>query len=207
MYLTYLVKGFLLGLLVTVPLGPVGVLCIQRSLSKSKLSGLVSGLGASMADTFYAGIAALGISFIVNFVWEMRIGLQVAGALVFFFVAYRIFYTNPAIQVRRQRRSPARPFEDLISSFFLTLSNPAVLFVFIASFAGFVVGSSTTVWQVWLTVLGVFVGCVAWWYGLVSVVSIFRNRIRLRHLLWINKVTGIVVFAFGVFLLAELLWK
>lgn len=207
MYLIYLGKGFLLGLLITVPLGPVGVLCIQRALSKSKISGLVSGLGAALADTFYAAVTALGISFIVNFVLKMRVGLQIAGALVFFVIAYRIFYTNPAIQVRRQRRSPPRPFEDFLSSFFLTLSNPTVLFVFIASFASFVVRESTSFWQVWITVLGVFAGCLAWWYGLVSAVSIFRNRIRLRHLLWINKITGILVFVFGVFLLAELLWK
>jgi len=207
MYHIYLLKGLLLGLLVTVPLGPVGVLCIQRTLSRSKKSGLVSGLGAALADTLYAGIAALGISIVVSFLSEMRLGLQIAGAVLFFWVAYRIFFTNPGIQVRRQRRNPTHPVEDLLSAFVLTLSNPAVLFVFVASFAGFVVRGHTTVWQVWITVLGVFVGCLAWWYGLVSAVSIFRNRIRLRHLLWINRVTGIVVFLFGVFLLAELFWE
>jgi threonine/homoserine/homoserine lactone efflux protein len=183
----------------------VGVLCIQRTLSRSKKSGLVSGLGAALADTLYAGIAALGISIVVSFLSEMRLGLQIAGAVLFFWVAYRIFFTNPGIQVRRQRRNPTHPLEDLLSAFVLPVQS-AVLFVFVASLLVLSVAEHTTVWQVWINRSRGICGLPGLWYGLVSAVSIFRNRLRLRPQLWITGLRDCGVFV-RVILLAELFWE
>ena len=197
MWLTLIVKSFILGLVVSVPLGPVGALCIQRTISKGYRSGLLGGLGAACADLVYALIAGFGVSVIINWLISVRKWIQIAGSAIFMVMAYKVFYTNPAIQVRRNRNQKQHPLEDFITTFLLTFSNPTPVFVFMAAFAGFIVHEEINYPEIILSIIGVFIGCLSWWVVLVSLVNIFRNRIRLRHLLWVNKVTGIIVFIFA----------
>jgi len=203
MWLGIVAKGFVLGLLVSIPLGPVGALCIQRTISKGYKAGLLGGLGAACADLVYALIAGFGISVIVNWLIKVRKWIQIAGSIIFIFMAYKVFSTNPAIQVRRYRREKHRPLEDFMMTFLLTFSNPTPVFVFMAAFAGFVVREEANYRDILLSIAGVFIGCLSWWIILVSGVNKFRNRIRLRHLLWINKITGVVVFIFAILLMIQ----
>ncbi len=192
-----------MGLVVSIPLGPVGALCIQRTISKGYKSGLLGGLGAACADTLYAIVAGFGVSVVIDWLLKVRKWIQIGGSIVFMVMAYKVFYTNPAIQVRRNRHRKHRPLEDFITTFLLTFSNPTPIFVFMAAFAGFVVHEEINHQLIILSILGVFIGCLTWWVILVSIVNLFRNRIRLRHLLWVNKVTGIIVFIFAVILLIQ----
>lgn len=201
---TYFVKGILLGLLVSVPLGPVGVLCIQKTVGKGWKSGMFGGLGAVLADTLFASISGLGISFIIDFLTEQSLIIQIVGGIVLVLLSYRVFFTNPAVQVRKQQRTKVKGWEDFFATFFLALSNPATIFVFIAAFAGFVVQKDSGIIQLLTTILGVTTGCAAWWYLIISTVNRFRSRIRLKNLWWINKITGFLIFAFGVVILARL---
>jgi threonine/homoserine/homoserine lactone efflux protein len=203
MWLVLIAKGFVLGLVVSVPLGPVGALCIQRTISKGYRAGLLGGLGAACADLIYALIAGFGVSVIIDWLLKVRKWIQIGGSIIFMVMACKVFYTNPAIQVRRNRRQKPRPLEDFMTTFLLTFSNPTPVFVFMAAFAGFIVHEEINYHDIVLSIAGVFIGCFSWWAGLVSVVNLFRNKIRLRHLLWVNKVTGVIVFLFAVALLVE----
>jgi len=198
-----IIKGFLLGLLISVPLGPVGALCIQRTVSKGYKSGLMAGLGAVSADLVYALIAGFGVSVIIDWLLKVRRWIQAIGSIFFMFMAYKVFYTNPAIQVRRNRRQKDRPLEDFLTTFLLTFSNPTPVFVLMAAFAGFILHDEVNYIDIILSIAGVFAGCVGWWFMLVSVVNMFRSKVRLRHLLWVNKITGIVVLIFALVLLLE----
>ena len=198
-----LVKGFLLGLLVSIPLGPVGALCIQRTIGKGYRSGLLGGLGAACADLIYALIAGFGISVVVDLLLQARMWIQIGGAVIFMLLAYKVFNTNPAIQARKSRNQRRRPLEDFITTFLLTFSNPTPVFIFMAAFAGFVFSEEVNHRNIILSIIGVFAGCLAWWVALISIVNLFRNKIRLRHLLMVNRITGIIVFVFAVILLVE----
>ena len=115
-------KGMLIGLAASIPLGPIGVLCIQRTLNKGVYSGFFSGLGAAVADTFMAMIAALGVTFIINFIEQQMLFFHIIGGLVVAFLGIRIFYTNPAKQMRRQRRKKSgKLIKDFVSVLLLTL--------------------------------------------------------------------------------------
>jgi threonine/homoserine/homoserine lactone efflux protein len=196
-----IIKGIILGLVVSIPLGPVGALCIQRTISKGYKAGLLAGLGAACADLVYVLIAGFGVSVVIDWLFRYRMWIQAAGSIVFMFMAWKVFFTNPAIQIRRNRNRKKYPLEDFMPPFLLTFSNPTAVFVFIAAFAGFFVQEDAGYFDIILSVAGVFMGCLGWWMGLVSIVNMFRSRIRLRHLLWVNKITGIVVLIFAVILL------
>lgn len=203
MWLALIAKGFVLGLAVSIPLGPVGALCIQHTISKGYRAGLLGGLGAACADLVYALIAAFGVSVVINWLIRVRKWIQIGGAVIFMAMAYKVFYTNPAIQVRRQRLRKRRSLEDFMTTFFLTFSNPTPVFVFMAAFAAFFVRGEVNRIDIILSVAGVFAGCLSWWVVLTSVVNLFRKKIRLRHLLWVNKITGVVVFVFALILMIQ----
>ena len=193
-----IIKGFLAGLMVSVPMGPIGVLCIQRTINKGRNSGMVSGLGATMADTLFAVIAGLGITFIIRFIEEQQLYLQLAGGAVVLLLGVYLIYSNPIAQVRAARRGKTRLRRDFISVFFLTLTNPLTVFFFIAFFAGInLTGGSLEVFHIGEVVLGVLLGSATWWFSLTGTVNLFRHRFRLRNIWWMNKVTGVVLVVLG----------
>ncbi|MDP4209030.1 MAG: LysE family transporter [Bacteroidota bacterium] len=201
-----LLKGILMGLVVSVPLGPVGVMCIQRTINRGMKSGLISGIGAASADTVYAIIAGFGLGYIVNFINQEKYWIQLIGAIIIIGMAIKIFYTNPAVELRNRRNKKSKPLEDFISVFLVTLSNPAVFFVFIAMFAGFNVVSSqpNNYLSVLIAIGSIFLGAASWWYVLSAVVNKFRSRIRLKNIWWLNKIMGVIVFICGLVALIDL---
>ena len=206
MGISYFFQGMLLGLLVTVPLGPVAVVCIQKTIGKGRRSGMYGGLGAVTADTCFALIAGCGVSFILDFVQHHVIPIQLIGVILLAAIAFRIFFTNPATQIRRQQQHKIKGWEDFTATYFLTLSNPATIFVFMAAFAGFVIRDDSGIAQILTTILGITTGCAAWWYLILSTINRFRHRIRLKNLWWINKITGACVFIFALALLAKVIY-
>ncbi|MFO7842488.1 MAG: LysE family transporter [Bacteroidales bacterium] len=199
MEIEFLVKGIIVGFLASIPLGPVGVLCIQRTINKGRISGLFSGMGAATVDSFFALVAALGLTFIINFIEEQQFYIQLFGGGVLIFLGARIFNTNPIQQIRRHRRKKNKLVEDFLSVLFLTLSNPLAVFLFVAAFAGIgLVTTKDSSFKSSLIIAGVFLGALLWWASLTFFVDLFRKKFRLKQLWWINKIAGILIVVFGV---------
>ena len=205
MELTLLFKGIIVGLSVSIPLGPMGVLCVQRTLNKGRISGLMSGLGAATADAIYAFIAAFGLTYVINFLEEQQFYLQLIGGIFILYLGIRIFYSNPATQMRKSRKKRRRLHEDFLSVLFLTLSNPLAVFLFLAVFAGVnLLKESEKTINLIIIVGGIFFGASLWWFLLSTFVARFRKKFRLKRLWWINKISGAIIFLFGLVALVDL---
>ena len=197
MFLTLIAKGILIGLLVSIPLGPIGVLVIQRTVNKSRIAGLLSGMGAALSDTLYAVIAGFSLTFVVDFIRENEMLFQSIGALVVLGLGIHIFFKNPVTDIRRNRLRGNTHFKDIIFSFLVTLSNPLTVFVFLAVFTSSGVAINLEQpYHSFFVVLGVFTGSFIWWFSLSGIVSMFRHKINLRILWWINKTAGVVIVIF-----------
>lgn len=208
MEIGFLIKGLIVGFLASIPLGPVGVLSIQRTINKGRISGIMSGMGAATVDTFFALVAALGLTYIINFIEEQQFFIQLLGGGVLMLLGIRIFRTNPIKQIRRHRRQKNKLIEDYFSVVFLTLSNPLAVFLFIAAFAGIgMVTSNDSNLKSSLIILGVFLGAMLWWSTLTFLIDLFRKKFRLKQLWWINKIAGIVIIVFGVVAMISVFFK
>ena len=198
MILTLLIKGILVGLLASIPLGPIGVICIQRTINKGKLSGFLSGMGAASADTLFAAIAGFSLTFIISFIEEKHIIFQAIGGVIVFGLGIKIFYTNPIKQLRRHKRKKNSLLEDYLSVLLVTITNPLAVFLFIALFASLgVVAEGTDFLLSLVATSGVFVGAILWWYILTTLVDTFRSKFRLKQLWWINKISGAAILIIG----------
>jgi threonine/homoserine/homoserine lactone efflux protein len=206
-WLEILIKGIVLGFLASIPLGPIGIICIQRTLGKGKLSGFISGLGAASADTLIAIIAGLGLSFVIKFFNSNSNILVILGGIILIFLGVRIFLKSPVKQVRERKMKKNNLYTDYLSVLILTLSNPLTIFVFIAIFAGLniVYGANGFILKI-LIFSGIFIGASFWWFLLTSFVNIYRAKFRLKNLWWLNKITGGIIIAFGVIALFDILF-
>lgn len=206
MILTLLIKGILVGLLASIPLGPIGVICIQRTINKGKLSGFLSGMGAASADTIFAAIAGFSLTFIISFIEERQVIFQAIGGVIVFGLGIKIFYTNPIKQLRRHKRKKNSLLEDYLSVLLVTITNPLAVFLFIALFASLgVVAERTNLLLSLVATSGVFVGAILWWYILTTLVDTFRSKFRLKQLWWINKISGAAIFTIGAVAIIGLL--
>ena len=199
MFLALLVKGAVIGFMVSIPLGPIGVLCVQRTLNKGRRSGFVSGLGAAAADTVFALVAGLGLSIIIGFIEEQQIYFQIIGGLIVISLGIHVFYSNPVRQIRMQRLNRNKLSNDFLSVFFLTISNPLAIFLFLAMFTGVNLTSGPmSFFNLIFMIAGVSLGATSWWFFLSSFVNVFRHRIRLKNIWWMNKVAGVLISFLGV---------
>lgn len=209
---SYIVDGIIIGVSASIPLGPIGVLCVQRTLNKGRLSGFISGLGAAVSDTIYAIIAGFSLSFIVGFIETQMLWIQIIGASILIGLGLKIFLTNPAVQLRRQKKRSTSLIQDFFSTFLLTVTNPLAVFLFLAFFAGFrVVEAQQSIMDRFMLIVGVFCGASAWWFTLSSLVNLLRSRINLRRLFWLNKIAGstiiiLVCLAFSIWIAKEYIW-
>jgi len=198
--IVYIFRGVAIGLMVSVPLGPMGVLIIQKTLQKGALGGFVSGMGAACADLFYATVAAFGLGFVLNIIQAHELILQSIGGIFLVIVGLKIYFDNPLKQIRmRKRVSKKGLLGDFLTLFFLTASNPVAIVVFMAVFAGASVFGDAPSFRVELFVLsGILVGAGLWWYTLSMLVNIFRKKFRLRVLITINRISGVIVTVLGI---------
>lgn len=163
------------------------------------MAGFLAGMGAAVADLFYASVAAFGLGVVMNFIKEQEFYLQLVGSLILAIVGMKIFYTNPVKQLRSHKSSKKGFLEDFLSIFLLTITNPIAVFVFVAIFAGasFINTDSGITNELFL-IIGVFLGGALWWYTLSTVINIFRKKFRLKQLFWINRISGIIIAILGV---------
>lgn len=193
--------GILLGVLISIPVGPIAVLCIQRTLSNGKYHGWVTGLGASLSDVSYSALAIFGLSFVVDFIQTHQFLIEIVGALVIAGFGLFIFGKNPSANLNKANAVTKESYtQDFISAFFFTLSNPLIIFLFIPLFAQFdFVSADTSAYRIIIALFSVFIGGGLWWFTLTSIVNIFRRRINVRSLGLINKISGgvLLLLAFG----------
>lgn len=197
-----LFKGVVLGLAVSMPLGPVGILLVNRTIKRGFLSGVFSGMGLAAADTILAIIAGLGFSVIIGFFNDERLLISILAGLVLIGVGVKVFVSNPVKEFRNPDKAGKSLLRDFLSVLALSLSNPFTIFVFVAFFSGININSDIKPQLVpFLFVPGVFIGTISWWFLLSYFVSRFKKNIRLRSIIRVNQFAGIAIVAIGVIVL------
>lgn len=196
-------NGFGIGLSIAAPVGPIGVLCIQRTLNHGRLIGLASGIGAATADGTFGLMAALGLTVVSKFMTDQQTWLRLIGGAYLLYLGIRTFGSRPAeIRPTEGRRGLVGAYT---STLFLTATNPLTIFSFIAIFAGLGAGGANGGAAPLLVVLGVFLGSCTWWFILVTFTGIFRSRMNARSMQWINRGSGLIIGAFGTIILIGLI--
>ena len=159
--ISFLVKGMIIGISIAAPVGPIGLLCVRRTLTRGRAAGIISGLGAATADAIYGCIAGFGLTFVSSILISQRNNLRLIGGAFLCYLGIRTFLSKPARQAVMVKGSSL--FGDYISTFFLTLTNPMTILSFTAIFAGLgLVGAGGSYASASVLVLGVFIGSSSW---------------------------------------------
>lgn len=198
----FLLKGIAIGFAIAAPVGPIGVLCIRRSLAEGQKIGFATGLGAATADALYGCVAAFGLTAISNFLVQQKWWLGLFGGLFLCYLGIRTLMSKPAEQAANAGgKGLASAFA---STLVLTLTNPMTILSFVAVFAGFGLGASADYWSACALVAGVFLGSAAWWLALSCGVSLLRSRVTSNWMLWVNRLSGAIILLFGLYSLSKL---
>lgn len=203
-------RGFALGLAIAAPVGPIGVLCIRRTLADGRLIGFVTGLGAATADAFYGAIAAFGVSAIPLLLDSARLWIHLIGAIFIAWLGISTMFAKPSAtaaantgaqaSIPPPARLPLRLASVWATTLGLTLTNPATIISFAALFAGIGLASASAPFAVaGATVVGVFTGSAFWWLVLSAVVSLARGLLTVAAMRWINRASGLSLLGFAIY--------
>jgi len=192
----FLLKGLIIGFAMAVPIGPVGIMCIRKTLAEGHSRGLIIGLGAATADALYGSLAAFGLTIISDAITSQQFWVRLVGGGLLLFLGVRTF--------RAKRKAPIMPFDNkgfwgpYASAFLIAVTNPLTIFAFIAVFAAFGLGHKLNVFSAGLLVFGVFAGSGLWFLTLGFVATAFRKKLDSDGLQWVNKIAGILILISGV---------
>jgi threonine/homoserine/homoserine lactone efflux protein len=187
-------RGLLIGISIAAPVGPIGVLCIRRTLSDGKLTGFLSGMGAATADMMYGAIAAFGLTVVTGLLVENKFWFRLIGGCFLLYLGVKTFLEKPADHAAKTNQSGY--FGAYLSTFFLTITNPMTILSFAAIFAGTMFTAKTS--SPLILVAGVFSGSATWWLALSLGVGLMRDRLTTIHMAWINRISGAIITAFGI---------
>lgn len=194
----------MIGLSIAAPVGPIGVLCIRRTLAGGRLIGLVSGLGAATADAAYGFIAAFGLTFISELLIDQADLLRLVGGGFLAYLGLRTLFAPPAEEAAQAAAGRGLP-GAYASTLALTLTNPMTILAFLGIFAGLGVAEAVGDYgTAAVTVLGVFLGSALWWLALSGGVSLLRARFDARAMRWVNRLSGIIILVFAIDILLRL---
>ncbi|HXV23467.1 MAG TPA: LysE family transporter [Alphaproteobacteria bacterium] len=205
MDLSLFLRGMLVGVLVAVPVGPIGVLCVRRTILRGAASGLSSGLGAAVADTLFGCVAAFGLTAISDALIEHQAWLKLSGGTFLCAIGLRSLTSDP----KPPARGPADRtlIGDFASTFALTLTNPVTIFALAAIFAALgVLEQELTADATATLVGGVFAGSASWWLLLAAIAMAIRGRLDPNHLEWIARIAGVLLLSSGLYVLASIAW-
>lgn len=189
------IRAFIIGISIAAPVGPIGVLCIRRTLANGKLAGFLSGMGAASADMVYGAIAAFGLTAITGLLIDNAFWLKFVGGGFLLYLGIKTFLEKPAEHAAQARQGGLAGM--YLSTFFLTITNPMTILAFAAIFAGTMLGEKFD--SPLMVVTGVFAGSAAWWLALSFGVSLMRGKLTHTHMRWINRISGGIIIAFGLF--------
>jgi len=197
-----IIKGLALGFSIAAPVGPIGVLCIRRTLVRGFKAGLVSGLGAASADAVYGTIAATGLTLVADFLLKQQLWLGLLGGSFLLYLGTKTFRTAPPAENGLTEKGSVGG--DYLSTLLLTLSNPMTIFMFAAIFGSMSVQSGAVYrYNAFLLVLGVFTGSALWWLTLSTAVSLLHDRVNAGLMVWVNRLAGAMITGFGLFVLGR----
>ncbi|REE84393.1 threonine/homoserine/homoserine lactone efflux protein [Paenibacillus taihuensis] len=195
-------KGILIGLSIAAPVGPIGVLCMKRTINQGRLYGFFAGLGAATADGLYGLIAAFGFDLITSGLLAQRFWMSLIGGLFLCYLGVQSIRSNAAPNAEAgMSRNTAAAY---LTTFLLTITNPMTILSFLGIFAGLQVTGATTADSV-LLVVGVFTGSMLWWLFLSIVIGAFRTTLSGGAMMWINRLSGLVLLGFGIFSLWQVI--
>lgn len=200
----FLLKGLILGFSIAAPVGPIGVLCIRRTLQFGRFSGFFSGLGAAAADCVYGIIAAFGLTLISNFLIASQFWFRLIGGIFLLYLGVKTSIVR-AQEINHSGVSHKTLLSDFISTFFLTITNPMTILSFLAVFAGLGLSSTGSYGDSIALVFGIFVGSAFWWLLLSEGVTLFRSKMSQDIMTWINRIAGLIIVGFGIFSLMSIL--
>lgn len=207
MLLWFLLKGALVGLIIAVPVGPVGVLCVRRTVIHGSAAGFFSGLGAASADAVFGIIAASGLTVVADWLLGYENWLRVVGGLYLLYIGISALRADPEDEANSQRDAEGL-LADFASTFALTIANPITIVAFLAIFAGIgLAGEQASIARGGVLVLGVWLGSLLWWGGLTFGTGLLRVSLRRDHLVWINRGSGGILLLSGIGLLGSALLK
>ena len=194
-FLDIATSGLLVGILISAPMGPVGMLVIQRTLNRGRSAAFFTGVGAAMSDLFYCLLTGLGLSFITDFIEENRDVLQLLGSLVLAGFALYLFRKNPTRIITTQSAKKNNVVSDIATGFFFTVSNPLILFFIIGLFARFNFLLPEFLYYHYIVgYLGIVVGALLWWYLITFFVNKVRSHFNVRSMWLLNRVIAIILF-------------
>jgi threonine/homoserine/homoserine lactone efflux protein len=199
----FFLKGLIIGFAMAVPIGPLGVMCIRKTLAEGHSRGMIIGLGAATVDSLYGSIGAFGLTFVSDVIAGQTFWLRLVGGGLLLFLGIRTY--------RAKRKDSIIPFEkkgllgSYISSFLLALTNPVTIFAFVAVFAAFGLGHKLSVLSAGMLVLGVFIGTCVWFLTLSYVATVFRKKLDSAGLRWVNRISGGLIVLSGVAALVSLI--
>jgi threonine/homoserine/homoserine lactone efflux protein len=202
----FYLRGVLLGFSIAAPVGPIGVLCIRRTLERGWTAGLVSGLGAATADGFYGAVAGFGLTIVISLLTGLQFWLRLAGGMFLVYLGFVAFRKAAVLPSAQSAPAPGGLAGAYASTLLLTLSNPATILAFLTIFAGAGVASTAHSTQAAVSlVAGVFCGSALWWLLLSSLVGWLGARLGPRVLLWVNRAAGVLLAGFGLGILITLI--
>ncbi len=195
--LTFFFKGIVLGFLIAAPVGPIGILCIRKTLQFGRFSGFFTGLGAAIADTIYGIVAVFSLTFIANFLIEAQFWLRLMGGAFLIYLGMKTFLAKP--REKFTKVSHQSLLKDFLVTFFLTLTNPMTILSYVGAFTalGLAITRENYSKSSWL-ILGVFLGSAIWWLMLSEGVTLFRKQVTQKMMTLINRVAGLLISVFGV---------
>ncbi|WP_198173388.1 LysE family transporter [Cupriavidus sp. USMAA2-4] len=195
-------KAALIGLSIAAPVGPIGLLCIQRTLEQGPRAGLAAGLGAASADALYGALGAWGVSALIALLSGARVALGLGGALFLLWLAWGTWRGGAGAGGAVARPGRGRPLGIFAATFALTLANPATILSFVAIFSTLAaaVGAASPAWMV----AGVFAGSAAWWLVLVACVARLRHAVSPARMRWIRRGSALVLGGFAALQLVML---
>lgn len=196
-------KGILIGIIASAPMGPVGVLTVQRTLNKGRWYGFVTGIGAAVSDIVYALLMGLGMSFIMDLITstESRFWLQLLGGILLLCFGVYCFRSDPTKKIHTSGNAKGTLWHNAITGFLVTFSNPLIIFLFMACYAQFAFVLPGRIVEMTFGYLCIFTGALLWWYGLTWLVDMVREKFSDNGIVIINRIIGSVVIIFSVIML------
>ncbi len=195
MDLALFARSLFVGLAIAAPVGPVGILCIRRTLRDDWATGVATGLGAATADAAYGAVAAFGLTFVIGWIGAWDLALRLAGGVALAIIGVRILRTDVATAPREtSRRALVGAYGTTV---ILTVTNPATIISFVGIVASLGI-QDDSIASASIVVAGVATGSAAWWLALTSVIAVFRTRISPAGLRWVNRVAGGLLILFGI---------
>lgn len=208
-FLESIIKGILIGALVSAPMGPVGILCVQRTINKGRWYGFVTGVGAAASDLIYALITGLGMSFVMDFInnAQNKFLLQIFGSVMLLIFGIYCFKSDPMKNAHKSSNKKGTLTHNAVTAFLVTLSNPLIIFLFMAIFAQFAFIVPKHPFEMIMGFLSIIAGALLWWFGLTWLIDKIRNKFDKNGIVIINKVIGSIVIFFSLFALIGLIFN